>query len=309
MKKNNTILITGSRGLLGSAILQNLKKKGYKKILSPSRNELNLLNFKKSNNYFKKNKPEIIFHCANVVYGISGNYINGFNLLNNNLLINTNILLLAKKFKIDSFNYISSSAVYSKKTKFYKYSEKEFLKDEPHEAEYEYGLSKRIMYYQLNSVENKDFKFKYFIMNNLYGINDNFKIETSHVIPALIHKFYLSKIQSKHVKILGNRKNIRCFMNSIDAAEAIFKSLKNKNKVINIGSENEVTIEFLVEILSEIFNYKKIKWIKSKYKPIFKRSLNLSTLKKTGFKEKYSLTEGLRNTVEWFIKNYKTLRK
>jgi GDP-L-fucose synthase len=309
MKKNNTILITGSRGLLGSAILSNLKKKGYKKILSHSKNELNLLNLKKSDNYFKKNKPEIIFHCANVVYGISGNYKKGFNTLNDNLLINTNMILLTNKFKIKEFNYISSSAVYSEKKRFYKYSEKEFLKGEPHKSEFEYGLAKRIMYHQLNSIKNKDFKFKYFIMNNLYGINDNYKIETSHVIPALIHKFYLSKLKSKPVKILGNGKNIRCFMNSNDAAEAIFKNLKNKSKVVNISSKTEVTINFLVETLSQIFDYKKIKWIDSKYKPISKRSLNLSILKKTGFKEKYNLKTGLENTVRWFIKNYRYLRK
>lgn len=309
MKKNNTILITGSRGLLGSAILRNLNKKGYKKILSPSKEELNLINLKKSDNYFKKNKPEIIFHCANVVYGISGNYKNGFNVLNGNLLINTNVLLLTNKYKIKKFNFISSSAVYSEKKGVYKYSEKDFLKDEPHKSEYEYGLSKRIMYHQLNSIKDKDFKFKYFIMNNLYGIKDNFKIETSHVIPALIHKFYLSKLKSKSVKILGSGKNIRCFMNSKDAAEAIFKNLKNKRKVINIGSKTEVTIDYLVETLSQIFNHRKITWIKSKYKPISKRSLNLSILKKTGFKEKYSLREGLEDTVNWFMKNYKTSRK
>jgi GDP-L-fucose synthase len=309
MKKNNTILITGSRGLLGSAILRNLNKKGYKKILSPSKKELNLLNLKKSDNYFKKKKPEIIFHCANIVYGISGNYKNGFNVLNNNLLINTNVLLLTNKYKIKKFNFISSSAVYSEKKNSYKYSEKDFLKDEPHKSEYEYGLSKRVMYHQLNSLGDKNLKFKYFIMNNLYGINDNFKIETSHVIPALIHKFYLSKLKSKPVKIFGSGKNIRCFMNSDDAAEAIFKSLKNKTKVINISSKTEVTINFLVKTLSQIFNYKKIIWINSKYKPISKRSLNISILKKASFREKYTLKDGLENTVKWFIENYKTSRK
>jgi GDP-L-fucose synthase len=309
MKKNNTILITGSKGLLGSAIMRNLEKKGYKKILSPSRNSLDLLNFKKSDKYFKKNKPKIIFHCANVVYGISGNYKNGFKVLNDNLIINSNILLLTDKYKIKKFNFISSSAVYSEKTKFSKYSEKNFLKDGPHKSEYEYGLSKRIMYYQLNSNKNTGFKFKYFIMNNLYGINDNFKIETSHVIPALIHKFYLSKKKSIPVKILGNKKNIRCFMNSNDAAEAIFKTLKSKNKIINIGAKTEVSINYLVKVLSQIFNYKKIIWVNSKYKPIARRSLNLSILKKSGFKEQYNLIEGLKNTIGWFIKNYKVLRK
>lgn len=309
MKKNTNILITGSKGLLGSAIKKKLIEKNYNKILSPSKKVLNLLDLKKSENYFKKKRPKIIFHCANAVYGISGNFINGFKVLSDNLLINTNILLLANKYKVQKFYFISSSAVYPEKKNSSKYSEKNFLDSEPHKSEYEYGLSKRIMYYQLNSIKNKEFKFKYFIMNNLYGINDNFKIESSHVIPALIHKFYLSKKRSSLVKILGNGNNLRCFMYSEDAAEAIYKTLKNKKKIINIGSNKEVSISYLVKTLSNIFNYEKINFVKSKYKPIKKRRLNLTILKKTGFKEKYNLEKGLKKTVEWFIKNYKIVRK
>ena len=146
-------------------------------------------------------------------------------------------------------------------------------------------------------------------MNNLYGIHDNFKFKSSHVIPALIHKFYLAKLSSSTVKILGSLNNKRCFMNSEDAAEAIYRLLKNKNEVINIQGNNEVSIYDLVVTLSEIFKYKKFSFVKSKYKPIARRRLNLSILKKTGFKEKYTLKDGLVNTVNWFLKNYKILRK
>ena len=309
MKKSTIILITGGKGLLGSAISRNLIKKKYIKVLSPSSKKLNLLDFKQCDNYFKKNKPEVIYHCANVVYGITGNYNNGFKVLNNNLLLNTNILLLANKYKIKNFIFIGSSSVYPEKISSSKYSEKYFLQDEPHKSEYEYGLSKRIMYHQLKSLKSKNFKFKFLIMNNLYGIHDNFKFKSSHVIPALIHKFYLAKLSSSTVKILGSLNNKRCFMNSEDAAEAIYRLLKNKNEVINIQGNNEVSIYDLVVTLSEIFKYKKFSFVKSKYKPIARRSLNLSILKKTGFKEKYTLKDGLVNTVNWFLKNYKILRK
>ena len=158
------LLITGSNGLLGKNILEKSKKK-YK-IIPLNSKICDLRNSKKTENFLLKSKPDIIIHAANIVYGITGNKKNSYSLLNDNLLINTNILNAAKKIKPKKIIFISSSAVYAEK---YKKNIKEKLLNNflPHQSELNYGLSKRIFYYQLVALkEQYEIDFTYIILNN-----------------------------------------------------------------------------------------------------------------------------------------------
>lgn len=305
MKIKGKILVTGSKGLLGSQIL-NLLKKTKQNALGFSSKNLDLINLKKLDTYFKKNKPQYVIHAANRVYGLGGNFTKKFEMINDNLIINSNLLKVCSKYKIKKIIFISSSAVYSEKfTQNIK--EKNLLKFQPHISEFYYGISKRVMFHQLQALyEKENIKFTYIIMNNLYGINDNFNLKNSHVVPALIHKFYLAKKRNKTVSLWGNPRAKRCLLYSKDAASMILEILRTNVKLINLGSRKEITIGKLSKILSKIFQYDgKIIWQKKPFKGVNKRSLNLKLLDKLNIKEKYSLEEGLKETIDWFKLNYK----
>ena len=232
-------------------------------------------------------------------------------MINDNLIINSNLLKVCSKYKIKKIIFISSSAVYSEKfTQNIK--EKNLLKFQPHNSEFYYGISKRVMFHQLQALyEKENIKFTYIIMNNLYGINDNFNLKNGHVVPALIHKFYLAKKRNKAVNLWGSPKAKRCLLYSKDAARMVLEILTTDVKLINLGSRKEITIGKLSKILSKIFQYDgKIIWQKKPFKGVNKRSLNLKLLDKLNIKEKYTLEEGLKETIDWFKLNYnKKIRK
>jgi Nucleoside-diphosphate-sugar epimerases len=239
-KKNDRILVTGSKGLLGSALVGELKKQGFQKIYKLNRKVCDLENKLETNKTIKKINPHYLFHCANKVYGIKGNSKNKFEMININNIINSNVLNAIKNLKIKKIIAIGSSAAYPNLNKIL--NEEDFLKKEPHSSEFYYGISKRDLYYQLQALsESKNIKFNYVIMNNLYGIEDNFDIDNGHVIPALIHKCYLSKKFKKEFKVLGKINDKRNFLNSIDAARALIIIAKCSNEnLINLGSKNEI---------------------------------------------------------------------
>lgn len=305
------ILVTGANGTLGSAILELLKQKKINHAGVFSK-KTDMTNLKKIDNLFKLKKPDYVIHCANKVFGIGGNNQKKFEMINENLIINSNLLKVCKKYKIKKILFIGSSAVYSDKFKK-NIIEKNIFKFEPHKSEFYYGLSKRIMLHQLISLSRETkIKFCYVIMNNLYGIKDNFNVNTGHVIPSLIHKFYLAKENKSNVKLWGNPETKRTFLYTKDAAKILLKLLNKNISLINISGKQEITIKNLSEVISKIFKFKgKIKWERNKLKGVNQRNLNRDLQNKLGVKENYSLENGLKETISWFVKKYKTktLRK
>ena len=213
------------------------------------------------------------------------------------------MLYRPKHLGLKKFIAIGSTAGYPNSNK--KLRESDFLKGDPHSSEFFYGISKRDLYYQLLALdETIKLKFNYVIMNNLYGINDNFDIEHGHVVPALIHKCYLSIKNNSKFNVLGKINDKRSFLNSIDAAKAlIIIAKKSKDKLINLGSKKEVTIKELVLLIKKISNNKnEVLWKKIENKAVKKRQIDLSKINKLNFKENYTLEEGLIETYNWFKK-------
>lgn len=304
MIKKNKILVTGSNGLLGSELINILNKKKIKN-LNPSSKELNFTCYKKVDNYFKRKKPTHIIHAANKVYGIGGNFKKKFETINENIIINSNLLKACKKYKIKKIICIGSAAIYSEKYKN-NIKEKDALKYKPHMSEFYYGISKRVMLYQLRALsEQTKINFCYIIMNNLYGKNDNYNKDKGHVVPSLIHKFFLAKKNNSSVQLWGSPKTKRCLLYAKDAARMILQIMNKKIEIINLGGKNEISIGELAKLISKIYNFKgKIQWEKKKFIGVDRRKLDLSLLKKFNIKEKYSLSTGLLETIEWFNKNY-----
>ena len=311
MNRNTKILVTGANGLLGTEIINLLKKKKINHIGIYSKS-LDMTNLKDLESFFIANKPNFVIHAANKVYGIGGNQNKKFEMINENLIINANLLKLCEKYKIKKILCIGSSAVYSDKFKK-NISEKNIFKFEPHKSEFYYGISKRILLHQLIALSKQSgIKFTFVIMNNLYGMKDNFNINTGHVVPSLIHKFYLAKKNITKVELWGDPKTKRSFLYAKDAAKIILELLKKNIKIINISGKNEITIQNLSKIIGKIYNFKaKIKWRKNKLKGVRRRNLNCKLQNKLQIKEEYSLEEGLKETISWFLRKYDTnsLRK
>ena len=310
MIERERILVTGGNGLLGSQIIKLLDEK-KKKNFSFSSKKLDLTNYKKIDNFFKKNKPTHVIHAANKVFGIGGNSQNKFEMINENLIINSNLLKACKKYNIKKIVCIGSSAVYSEKYRD-NIKEKNIFKYDPHQSEFYYGISKRVMLHQLKSLANQTkIKFCYIVMNNLYGINDNFDVNNGHVVPSLIHKFYLAKKRGTSVKLWGSPKTRRCFLYAKDAAKMVLEIMKKDIQIINLCSKKETTIDQLSKLIAKVYNFEgKIFWDKKTLKGVSRRRLNTTLQSKLKVKEDYSLIEGLKQTTEWFDKNYnKNIKK
>ena len=311
MNKKDKILITGSSGLLGSALVRYLNSKSYKNLLLINSKNADLTDLKKVTKLIKKNNPKYIFHCANKVFGIGGNQSNKFQMLNENLLINSNLLKAIINTKVKKVLFVGSTAVYNEKLKYNISEDKIFFK-QPHSTEYYYSLSKRIMLEQLLALKNfYKISYVYVVMNNLYGPKDNFNEKTAHVVPSLIHRCYISKKKNKDFEIWGSPNDKRCFLYSDDASEALVMCMKQNNfAVINVGSKFEFKISEVVNLIKSQLNYKgKVKWVKSNLKRVKRRNVNLKRITKIGFKEKITLKNGIKKTINWLISNYKSARK
>tara|TARA_B100000787_G_scaffold85480_1_gene63042 strand:- start:9786 stop:10718 length:933 start_codon:yes stop_codon:yes gene_type:complete len=304
MIAKDKILVTGSNGLLGSQLVKLLKNNNNNYLSCSSKN-LDLVNYKKIDSFFRKNKPTHVIHTANKVYGIGGNSRKRFEMINENLIINSNLFKACKKYKIKKIICIGSSAVYSEKYKN-NIEEKNIFKYSPHSSEFYYGISKRVMLHQLKSLaEQTKIKICYVVMNNMYGINDNFNTENGHVVPSLIHKFYLAKKNSNSVKLWGSSGTKRCLLYSKDAARMILEIAKKEVQVINLSSTKEITIGQLAKMIAKTYDFKgKIIWEKKIFKGVDRRKLDTSLQTKFKVKEEYSLKKGLEETIKWFNKNY-----
>lgn len=311
MKIKDKILITGINGLLGSALKIELKKKNFQNIFGLNSKNCDLMNLDKVSKFIFKIKPDYVIHCGNKVFGIGGNKKNQFRMLNDNLIMNSNLIKSISETKLKKFVCIGSTAVYSDKLKR-KLNENDIFFDKPHSSEYYYGLSKRIMLEQLNILKkDKNIPFIYIVMNNLYGPRDNFNISNGHVVPSLIHKCIIAKEKSKSLEVWGNKNNKRFLLYSHDAANAIITMLKNNfDGVINLGSKHEYSINDLVNYITKILSFKgKTLWIDANVKAVNRREISLNKIRKLKFKENVSLDEGLKNTIDWLKKNYRLARK
>ena len=308
LKKTDKILIAGQEGMVGSAIYNLLKRKKYK-IIECKRRYLDFTNYHKVSLFFKKKKPNILINAAGKVGGILDNATYPIDYLNKNILMGLNIINLSYKHKIKKVINLGSACIYPKITKL-PIKEEYLLSSYLEKTNEGYALAKIITlklcaYY-------KKMKKKNFISIqpcNLYGENDNYDLKSSHVIPALIRKFYEAKINKKSkVIIWGAGKNKREFMHVNDLADAIFFLLKKNTKesFLNIGTNQEITIKDLANKIKKISGFKgKILFDKNKPVGQLRRVLDSTKLKKMGWKNKISLNEGLTKVFNNFGKKYK----
>jgi len=304
MNKNSKIFISGHKGLVGSAIINYLKKKNFTKIYSIEKKKLDLRNQSKVLNFFRKNKFDYVINCAGKVGGIHANNKYRAEFLYDNLAMQTNIIHSSYLTKVKSLIFLGSSCIYPKYSKI-PMKEEALLSGKLEETNEPYAIAK-IAGIKMCESYNRQYKtnFKCLMPCNLYGPNDNYDLDNSHFLPALIKKISNTKISNNNiVHIWGTGKPKREVMYVEDLADAClyFLQKKTSHSLINIGSGVERSILDYAKIIAKIFN-KKIHFKFDKSKPDgMKRKLVDTKLAKTyGWKSKIALDEGLKRTIAAF---------
>lgn len=312
MEFQSKILITGSRGLLGTALVNELKKQGYQEIYTPTSLELDLLDKLSVERWFTFHKPEYVFHLASLVYGLKGNMDNQLKSIHQNTLMNLNLFDASVTNNIKKIFFAGTVASYPYPYPTLPLNEESFFNGEPHDGEYGYAVSKRHALSYLKILKDtKEIDYSYGIFTNMYGINDKFDMDGGHVIPSLIKKAIISiKTSEKILEVWGNKNTTRDFLNSHDAAEAAILCMKEYSGYINISSGEETTMEELVNTINEIFDNKlTISWNSNAPIGVPLRVVDNQKLLNLGFKKSRSLFQGIKETIEWYNNNADVIRK
>ncbi|MCC4767266.1 NAD-dependent epimerase/dehydratase family protein [Methanosarcina sp. DH1] len=308
MDKNSKIYVAGHRGLVGSALKRRLESKGYSNLILRTHKELDLANQQEVNEFFEREKPEYVFLAAAKVGGILANNTYPAEFIYENLMIEANIIHASYRYGVKKLLFLGSSCIYPKLAP-QPLKEEYLLTGSLEETNEAYAIAK-IAGIRLCKHYNQQYgtNFISVMPTNLYGPNDNFDLETSHVMPALIRKFYEAKINNEpEVIVWGTGKPLREFMHVNDMADACVYLMENYDyseigEFVNIGVGEDVTISELVELIREIVGFEgKIKYDTSKPDGTPRKLMDVSRLNKLGWKAKISLKEGIRETYEWYI--------
>lgn len=308
MNKNSKIYIAGHKGLVGSAITRLLEKQGYKNLILKTRRELDLLNQQAVTDFFKKEKPEYVFLAAAKVGGIMANKNQPADFIYENLVVQTNIIHNAYLNKVKKLLFLGSSCIYPKLTP--QPIKEEYLLSaalEPSNKPYSVAKIAGIIACQAYNLQYGT-NFISAMPTNLYGPNDNFDLQNSHVLPSLIRKFHEAKKNGeKEVIVWGSGKPMREFLHVDDLANACLFLMKNYNssEIINIGTGEDLSIKELVGKIKKTLGYKgKIVLDKTKPDGTPRKNLDVSKINKLGWKHKIDLENGLKMTYEWYKNNY-----
>ena len=306
MNLSSKILVAGSAGMVGSAIVNNLKEKGYNNILEVTRNVVDLSNQVEVKEYFEKNRPEYVFLAAAKVGGIMANNNGKADFIYDNLMIQSNVIHYSFVYGVKKLLFLGSSCIYPKFAR-QPITEDDLLTGilEPTNDSYSIAKIAGIKMCQAYR-EQHGFDAIALMPTNLYGQNDNFDINTGHVLPAMISKFYKAKNEGSIITLWGDGSPKREFLHVDDLAESCYVCMKNysSDKIINIGSGEEVTIKELSEIISKIVGYDNtIVWDTSKPNGTPRKFLNSDKIRSLGWAPKITLEDGISKTYEWYRKN------
>ncbi|NLZ81907.1 MAG: GDP-L-fucose synthase [Clostridiales bacterium] len=309
MNKDAKIYVAGHRGLVGSAVVRNLKNKGYTNIIGRTHEELDLTNQEAVRKFFKEEKPEYVFLAAAKVGGIQANNTYPADFIYINLMIQNNVIKSAHDFGVKKLLFLGSTCIYPKMAP-QPIKEEYLLSGYLEETNEAYAIAK------IAGLEMcKFFKRQYgdnFIScmpTNLYGPNDNFDLNNSHVMPALIRKFHEAKINyAPQVEVWGTGKPLREFLYVDDMADACVFLMENYDgeEHINIGTGEEISIGELAELIKEIVGYNgRLVFNADKPDGTPRKLTDVSKLHQLGWKHQIDLRQGIERAYHWFIENYK----
>lgn len=310
MENIKKVLVTGSNGLLGASIK---KKLGVGHVYH-TRKDADLTKYEETYNYIKSKVENdgvnTIIHCAAKVGGVLANMNNNEEFFKINYYINNNVLKAAAESKIDNFVNVLSTCIFPSDNITFPLTPDQIDNGNPHNTNYGYSYAKRLSGYETKIFRNILNKNWYSIIpTNLYGPNDNFNLETSHLIPGMIHRAYLSKINNKKFEVWGDGSQLRQFIHSEDLAELILWSLENWNHENHcmIINEPEISVSEIANIIRKKFELNEEDVVFDTSKP--KGQLRKPAKSDINHFEFKSIENGINETIDWFISNYNILRK
>jgi len=307
IKKDSKIFIAGIKGMVGSACWRILSDNGYNNLIGRSSKELDLRDQNETKLFFEKHKPDVIINAAAKVGGILANNEYPYEFLMDNMLIQNNLLSNALKYDVKKFIFLGSSCIYPKLAS--QPIKEEYLLTDSLESTNQWYAIAKISGVKLIEAINKQYKKKYVSLmpTNLYGPNDNFDLNTSHVLPALIRKFYEAKKENSDVILWGSGSPLREFMYVDDLAKAILLCLENDlpNHIYNVGSGNEISVKNLGYLIQEAIGHTgQIIWDKTKPDGTPRKLMDSSRFESLGFKAKVDLKSGIEKTYKWYLENH-----
>lgn len=306
MEKNAKIFVAGSKGLVGSAITRLLKQQGYTNLILPDRSSLDLINQQAVQQFFMAERPEYVFLAAARVGGIYANNTYRGEFIYSNLIIQTNVIESARIAQVKRLMFLGSSCIYPRHCS--QPMKEEYLLSGPLERTNEPYAIAKIAGIKMCEAYNTQYgtDFISVMPTNLYGPNDNFDLENAHVLPALLRKFHEAKISNaKQVVVWGSGAPKREFMYVDDLASAcifLMNRMRDRN-IINIGTNEEVSIAELAETICSLVGFKgKIVFDSSKPDGMMRKLLDNSQLNQLGWQPNTTLQVGLKKTYEWLLK-------
>jgi GDP-L-fucose synthase len=308
MNNLSKIFIAGHRGMVGSAITRKLTELGYTNLILRSSKELDLIRQSEVEEFFRTERPEYVFLAAAKVGGIHANNTYRADFIYNNLMIESNIINSSWKFGVKKLLFLGSSCIYPKLAK-QPLKEKYLLSDYLEKTNEPYAIAK-ISGIKLCESYNIQYGTNFIsgMPTNLYGPNDNYDLNNSHVLPALINKFHDAKASSRsEVEVWGSGTPLREFLHVDDLADACYFLMKNynQNEIVNIGSGKEITIKDLANLISEIVGFEgKIVFNTEKPDGTPRKLLDVSKLKKLGWSSKISLEEGITSVYREYLNQF-----
>src|SRR2546430_4104583 len=303
---DNRVVVTGGAGFLGSAVVQKLREHGYRDVFVPRSKDYDFREQQPIMRLYKETRPQIVIPLAAVVGGIGANRANPGRFFYDNAIMGIQMMEYARKFGIEKFVAVGSVCAYPKFAPV-PFKEDELWNGYPEETSAPYGLAKKMMLVQAQAYRDQyGFNAIYLLPVNLYGPGDNFDLETSHVIPALIRKCLEAKENGqKEVVLWGDGSPTREFLYVEDAAEGIVLATEHYNgaEPVNLGTGEEMSILELARIIaSEVGFVGEFVWDRTKPNGQPRRCLDVTRAQELfGFQASHRFRDGIRKTLEWIM--------
>lgn len=313
MDKKSKIYIAGHRGLVGSALVRRLAELGYTNLVYRRHKELDLKRQTDVEEFFERERPEYVFLAAAKVGGILSNNTYPAEFIYNNIIVQSNVIHSSYLFGVKKLLFLGSSCIYPRICP--QPMKEEYLLSGYLEPTNEPYAVAKIAGIKMCQSYNRQYgtNFISVMPTNLYGPGDNFDLENSHVLSALIRKFHEAKLNKKEfVEVWGTGTPRREFLYVEDLAEACVFLMENYNEsaIINIGIGKDISIKGLAEMIKDLVGFEgEIIWDTSKPDGMPRKLLDISKLSSLGWEAKTSLEEGIKKTYEWFKNNYHLLTK
>lgn len=308
MKSNSRIYVAGHRGLVGSAIIRSLSQRGFENLITRTHAELELMDAVAVKDFFEQAKPEYVFLAAAKVGGIHANSTYPADFVRENLIVQTNVIHESWRQGVIKLLFLGSSCIYPKLCP-QPIKEEYLLSGELEKTNDAYAIAKIAGIKTCQSYNQQHgTHFISAMPTNLYGVNDNFHPENSHVLPALIRRFHEAKLANvESISIWGTGTSRREFLHSSDLADAVLFLMENydDSEIVNVGCGKDQTIKELAETIQEVVGYKgHLKFDSTRPDGTPQKILDISKIKSLGWKPTISLREGLKHVYQWYTEQY-----